>query len=377
MSTPTSNGDAERDELVARALGTITVPDHKPGFWDRIDEALREQEPPGPELVVVPPVSVFDDGPDSDEPAPPVAEPVLHEVTLEELSPAEASPREPASRRWGRRTARALLAVAAVVAVAVAGVLVARRDDTGPDLSSQTVPTGSAPDGAGSSDGGAPPEGGNAPNLPTDLAPEQQVVVDFVDALGRGDIDAAAALLGPRSEEYLVSQSGSVESFLTEAAEGFGAWSASTDREVWTVEGLSVVVLEGTVSPEGMTEYRRQAFPVVYATSAKAWFVDPWAFDPAIEDQRIEFVEPAPALDGSLVITPGVDLQVAVAGPGTVSFSVDGDTPTVIPTTSGTSGDVASWRVPSEVADDATLVVIYQSESAATFTAIALPVTDS
>ena len=55
----------------------------------------------------------------------------------------------------------------------------------------------------------------------------------------------------------------------------------STDRTRGTIalpNGDSVVVLLGIVDQEGERHQRSDAFPVVKAESAGAWFVEPWAF---------------------------------------------------------------------------------------------------
>src|SRR5690606_33729673 len=127
----------------------------------------------------------------------------------------------------------------------------------------------------------------------------------FVDALGAGDLDTAADLLGPRSEEYVVATAGSVARFFSSGVtEGYGAWATSTDRTARVVdvnpdpevEDL-VVVLRGNRMPDGTPEARVDAFPVVYAESAKTWFVDLWAFDPDVGG-RIELVTPRLDDDG-------------------------------------------------------------------------------
>jgi hypothetical protein len=358
MSATTPHGDPERDVLVARALAGVRAPEHGPGFWDRLEDEMRRREPEAPAVPALAAVSVF-----APEPPP---EPEVQDIVLD-VTPAH----ERATRRWGRRAGRALLAVAAVAVVAVAGVLVAQRDDAGPDLSDETLPTASVPDGSATTAPTAP-----ATSTPQDeIGPAEQVVLDFVDALGRGDIDAAAALIGPRSEAYLTAQSGSVDAFLQEATEGFGAWSASTDRTVTSVDagGTTVVVLEGTVEQEGATDHRIDAFPVVHAESADAWFVDAWAFDPAIEDQRLEIVSPPSRPDGSVVLAPGDVVQVAVAVPGSVYFSLDG-APAIDVATSGPAQPVATWQLPDDARDGARVIVAYRSESGSIFTALALAV---
>jgi hypothetical protein len=406
-----SRDDLGRDPVVTRALATIPVPDHAPDFWDRLDVALRAQDPEpeaeaetpdplvapeadaeaemdaaaeaeapdaaaeAPELVVVPATaaSVF-----ADDTAPGAApgtgaEPVVADVELD-AAPVTV----PAARRWGGRVARALVAAAAVVAVAVVGVLVARRDDTGPDLSDRTVPT--VDGGTGTTT--APPD-----VTPADETPQGRAVVGFVDALGRGDIDAAAALLGPRSDAFLVAQSGSVDAFLREATEGLGAWSASPDRTVSLIEdagGASVVVLEGTVSPEGMTEHRRWAVPVVHAESADAWFVDPWAFDPGIEDQRFDYT-PAPGPGQPLVLHPGDEFEVTIPVAGGFWAYLDGRL--VGDESSSSSAESASGEVsvsssiagtiPDDARDGATLVIVFASDSGTTYLAEAIAANSS
>jgi hypothetical protein len=339
-------GPIERDPLVADALAAIEVPDHAPGFWERLQAATA------PEARDAATATVF-----LDEPAEVAAVP---DGMLEPEEPSESW-----RRRWARGAARVLVAAAAVAVFAGAGVVLARDDgDVGPDLSDQTTATTLV--------------GDTTTTAAPGLVPEEQVVVDFVDALGRGDLDSAAALLGPRSEQHLVAQSGSVDAFLGEAAEGYGAWSTSTDRQVTLVDGIDVVLLEGTVSVEGTAEYRRLAIPVVYAESAEAWFVDPWAFDPAVEDQRFDYLMPDAGPFG-LVLKPDDELEVAFPTAGVVHFSLDGAAPTQVDTVSmkGLSSvdrNVASWTVPEDAPDGSTVVVAFQADSGATFVAQALPV---
>ena len=110
-------------------------------------------------------------------------------------------------------------------------------------------------------------------------------------SLGRGEFDAAAAVLGPLSEHYAETTYGSVEEFLRVAQEGYGTWEASTDRATTMVEirpGEVVVVVRGTVQVEGNVEHRTDAFPARYAESAGAWFVEPWAIEPESTDTVIE-----------------------------------------------------------------------------------------
>jgi hypothetical protein len=368
-------GPIERDPLVADALGAIEVPDHAPGFWERLDaatapEALDVTAPEAPDVTA--PEAPDVTAPEAPDVTAPEAPDVTATVFLDE--PAEVAPTavpdvmlepEAASeswrRRWARGAARVLVAAAAVAVFVGAGVVLARDvGDVGPDLSDRTTATTEL--------GSTTTTTAAAPGL----VPEEQVVVDFVDALGRGDIDRAAALLGPRSEQYLVAQNGSVDAFLGEAAEGYGAWSTSTDRNVTLVDGIDVVLLEGTVSVEGSSEYRRLAIPVAHAVSADAWFVDPWAFDPQVDDQRFDFRSP-PAGPFGLVLAPGDDLEVSFPAKGTIWISLGGEVASDF-SASGAGGSFTRWTVPTDAADGSTVVVAFQADSGATFIAQALSV---
>jgi hypothetical protein len=352
-------GPIERDPLVAGALGAIEVPDHAPNFWERLEAATAPEAPDvtapeAPEAATAPeapdvPSTVFLDEPAEDAPT------AMPDVMLEREAPSESW-----RRRWARGAARVLVVAAAVAVFLGAGVVLARDvGDVGPDLSDQTTATTEL--GNTTTTAAAP-----------GLVPEEQVVLDFVDALGRGDIDRAAALLGPRSERYLVAQSGSVDAFLGEAAERYGAWSTSTDRHVTLVDGIDVVLLEGTVSVEGSSEYRRLAIPVAHAESADAWFVDPWAFDPEVDDQRFDFRSP-PAGPFGLVLAPGDDLEVSFPAKGTIWISLGGEVASDI-SAGGAGGSFTTWTVPTDAVDGSTVVVAFQADSGASFIAQALPV---
>src|SRR5690606_34095768 len=143
----------------------------------------------------------------------------------------------------------------------------------------------------------------------------------FVDALGAGDLDAAASFLGMWSEQTAVATHGSVEAFLRDGVtEGHGSWAASPDRQVDVIPirpGDAVVVLQGTVRPEGNEEHRVAAFPARHAESADAWFVEPWATgqdDPAI--RLLDGVSPQPDPDGVRAIGSGRPLEVTVPAAG-------------------------------------------------------------
>ncbi len=156
------------------------------------------------------------------------------------------------------------------------------------------------------------------------------MVTDFLDALGRGDVEAAASKVGPVSSER-ADMAGGLDSMLHAATEGHGAWADATGRVVTPIgvaPGVAVVVLEGTLQVEGSTEHRVAAFPARKAESADAWFVDPWAYDLASgAPLRIE----SPAIDEEewATVPSGAsrDVTVGAASAGTVWASFDGRRP--------------------------------------------------
>lgn len=268
----------DRDPVVARALASVQPPAHRADFWQRLDRSLAQTAALGPAPTSAEPES----------PAPPVtpvplALPGRDDTTVVELhrttgddGGGDAGHDRPA-RRTVRFPIRLLASAAVIVAVVAAGVLVAGRgsDEGGPDLST-AGPTNTAADGAGEEiapETTTPPE--TAPADPRSTP--RSVVLSFVDALGTGDFELAKTLLGPRSEQTMIERFGSVDAYLHEASEGYGAWAASEDRTVEVVElreGEAVVVLRGTIRPEGMEEHRVTAFPARRAESVgDYWFI--------------------------------------------------------------------------------------------------------
>lgn len=222
------------DPVVARALRELPVPDHRPGFWSDLDERLRAEEP---------------------------APPADQRVSTSELPAVSVLRPEPAAASPARRLR--FLAAAAVLALAVltAG-LVLRGDDTdgGRDLAATTTTTATSP---------APAE-----------ATAATAVLDWVQALGAGDLDAAAALLGPASVRHLEATGSDPMVYVGVAAEGYGAWGAVGDLTATVIEipeAGAVVVLAGNYEAEGTPDpYRVDAIPVVEVEPGR-WLVDPVA----------------------------------------------------------------------------------------------------
>jgi hypothetical protein len=194
----------DRDLVVARAISHVRAPDRAADFWARLEGRLRtdplELNEPLPEC-------------------PPVID-------------LGASPERPTRR------GRYILAAAAAVVVATSAILIAGRES--PIDVSNAPASGTATTSVPAEDPVTPP--GSA-----------EAVLAFLDALGTGDFSGAAARLGPRSEAYLDATTGSVDGFLRQAEEGFGAWAAVADRETRIVEIRpgEVVVVERHAQSRG------------------------------------------------------------------------------------------------------------------------------
>jgi hypothetical protein len=163
-----------------------------------------------------------------------------------------------------------------------------------------------------------------------DLDEAKRVVTAFVDSLGKGDLDGAAATVGPISEQQ-AEAAGGLRSMLQQSTEGHGAWIGATDRTVTAIgidHGLVVVVLEGTLQVEGSTEHRVAAFPVRRAESAKVWFVEPWAHEIA---QTPPLLVRSPSVDpldyAKAELDEPVDVRVETALVGSIWFSFDDGAP--------------------------------------------------
>lgn len=319
--------ELDRDPVVVRALQRVEVLEHAPDFWERLSSRLATLDAPAAPTT-------HDDDADGAGAADAESIPV---VALERERRSV-----PSRRGW-------LLAVAAVL-VLVLGVaaLVATDDDdrvrVGPAAGPGSTSTTQA-----------------SPRDPKGLPRSATVVLEFLEALANGDVAGAAMRMGPRSEAYIEATTGSVEDFLRQAAEGYGAWAAAADRSITTIEvrpGDVVVVLSGTITVEGAAERRHDAFPVRYAESAGAWFVEPWAFDRATGG-RIQWLTPTGA-------GPHDEIRIAAPAEGTAWLSIDGATP--VQATVG--GDrTATWALPEPLRGPHLLVVAFVND--ATFAALA------
>ncbi|CAN5733135.1 hypothetical protein BH20ACT2_BH20ACT2_15280 [soil metagenome] len=347
----------DQDPIVARALRDVPVPDHEPGFWDRVDARLAEVEPGQGE-------------PDGPATGPASGDP----LDTGELPTVVALP----SGAGRRPVPTRVLAAAAVVAVlALAVGLVSRFGGETRNVQStdQATTTLSEPAGPSTSDPSEPPPPADGVGASTPTA----AVEGWLDSVGRGDVDAAVALTGPRTTAYWEAQTGEgVDGYVRQSAEGFGAWAASPDRsttlfDLGSVEGarIAVVVVSGTRSSEGTTEFRTDAIPAVQGSDG-SWLAEPAAFEPATGG-RIELISPTPAPGGGLNgLPPDGTVGAAAPGDGTFFFVVDEGPAEAVagPTGVGAVRLSAVWDPPGELASGSHLLVIAYVDGA-TVTAFA------
>jgi hypothetical protein len=315
--------DLERDPVVARALRDVRVPDHLPGFWERLDERLEAAD----RLFVV------DDEPgDPSEPVP-AADRRLTTSELPSVAMLRPDPGVPREQRLRFLAAAVVLAV-----VAIGTGLVLRGDDAGPDEGGAEYADqpSDAPDSARVEpvvpDPQPPPAiEPFATTVPAAMragATPEDAVLLWVDALGSGQLDQARYLMGGLSGEYLRDAADGMDAYLREASEGYGAWVTSADRQVQSLEvpdAGAVVVLTGTRQAEGALEYAVHAVPVVEA-EAGGWYVEPMAFSPQVGG-RLELLVPTPqpGVGGLSGEPPDVVVEATSLDPqATYWFSVDG-----------------------------------------------------
>jgi hypothetical protein len=281
----------EPDPVVAAALRAVEVPDHAPGFWERLDEALDRA----------------------------------------------ATPRARARRRGRRLAAAAALTALVVLAAAFA----ARRPASGPVVGTE----GTSP---------RPPTSAPSPVPPDVERAAAAAATGFIDALARLDTDGARALLGPRSVAFGRRQ-GSLDGLLppgsstlagarslhptgstpiagtAAAAMDTAAWAAWAEAEGRRVEvivssptpaGLrtlpgqelpgpeaTFVVLTGSRVVDGRRDERPSVLPVV--ADGGRWLAEPWALR-SPEDAAA--VEPA-SDDGTVAARPDGFVVVGTGDP--------------------------------------------------------------
>ncbi len=201
-------------------------------------------------------------------------------------------------------------------------------------------------------------------------------VLDWIDALGRGDVKTAAALVGPKSRRYIESLGGNVEGFMVESQEGWGGWAQSADRQTTEVElgvvdnaPAAIVVISGTSQGEGADGFRTEAVPAVRIDGG-GWVVEPTALR-SDTDGRLEMIAPTRRSDGRLgaMRSDGV-VSASAPGAGDFYFSLE-DQPTVRMGGERIDGGVqATWDPAGELPAHRHLLVVAYADGD-TLTAVA------
>lgn len=378
---PESHDPGAQDDVIARALHSLPIPDHRRTFWADLDAAIAEPSVPKAEVAAA-------------------ADPTVHRLDTGELPSVTALDPE---RHRRRRRSPILAAAAAVVilAGAVGAVLVIGGDGDGGDDDSEFA------DGPRDTTGSprSEPFGSETTALATTTsitsptsstlfaaAPDTAAaaVEGWLGALGAGDGATAMSLTGPRSLAYIEATNGDVDAFFADTglAEGYGAWSGAPDLEVseiplGAVEAfggeVAVVVVSGTNPGEGREGPSIDVFPVVNA--GDGWKLELYAFDPSVEDaQVIVQIPSAPQGESGLgSMTGDQAVEVIVPTPGRVLFRIDDGEPVVRETsTVGTGAGTqpyARFDPPGTlIAGDHDLVVVGVGDNG-TFAYVAGPVT--
>lgn len=289
----TGVGGRDRDAALGRSLRALDVPEHRPGFWDELDESLALGSNAGPGSSPAPRVGLV----------PPV----------------------------GRRRRRLLVPAAGAVALGsvLTAALLARP--------STTVQVRQAPPAATAATA-AP-----APTPTADPSAPEQVAREWVRAVGAGDFERAWALTAPQSQAAV----GGFEEFAGDApelTERWGEWGAPEVRASATGRVASSASSAG--APAGASELAvvalergdGRAEAVVLRSDAGGTRVEPF-LDVAQATFR---PEPGSRIDAA----QPVELELSVQ-PDTVTVLVDGrevPSPTPVPTGVGTS--VVSFVLP-------------------------------
>jgi hypothetical protein len=287
-----SPDDIERDDLVARALGSLPVPEHQPDFWERVDGAFETID--------------HDGGREQTQIRAPGAP---GSTEIHDLDAARHSHHRRA--RFGRRYQ--MLSAAAAVAVVIAGVGVLNNSsgngkDDAPLAAAQPRRTDIPL---------------TDPEPPATTSAPVKAVQAWSKAIDEGNADKAWALMGSDSQAYLTAQGG-WEQMVAEMSEGSHAAWSRTPGVLWDSLDLDpaavVVTVSGTLLLEGTQEYRTTAYPTVETDGG--WKVEAFAFGPG--DTDADFLTPAPGENGLGGVGPDVVIEVHVIPNNEVWVSIDG-----------------------------------------------------
>lgn len=366
----------ERDERIARALHELPIPDHGPDFWVALDRRLDAAKEPA--AVTAAAARILDDPP-------------VHRLDTSELPTVASLSGERRARR-SRRSPVLAVAAAVVLVVAAAGIVtyaLGGDDDDGGGSEFADQPTdtaGDSPTTTLSESAGTSFAATSTTLAATGTA--SGTVVAWLTAIGEGEIEAAAALVGPVSTAYITATMDGVDAYLTEAQEGFGAWPGAPDANYDEIAlgpvvpggaELSIVVVTGSNPGEGRDGPTTDAFPVVNA--GDGWKVEPLAYSPD-RDTNIPIIQSPPSdRDGQGLGTmdAAAAIEVIVPASGVVVFRIDDDEPFTRDTTGVGANDdpYARFDPAGELSNGSHQLVVVGIGGDGTITAFAGPFTVS
>jgi hypothetical protein len=309
-STGAGRGDG-RDELIARALGSIPVPDYEDDFWGRLDSRLTAD---GLASHLTPPMAADVEAADVEAAA------LDADDLVDTLRPGER-----------RRGVLVLAAAAAVVLVVVAVSL--RRDGSNDVTTASERTTALANTSTSTPPGGTvvrrtpgvsngPVQVGRSGSLDT----PQDAFATWADAIHVGKTDAAMAVTGPLTVAYGAALQVSADDQVKGWGEVWGSWAEPAGRQIDIVElgdtaghRVVAVVLQHPSTLADRT-HRYDALPLVQYDDG--WKVEPAAF-PTSSDGRIEMVSPAPGARGLDDLPAGVPVKVHSTLTGSYVVSLD------------------------------------------------------
>lgn len=179
-----------------------------------------------------------------------------------------------------------------ILAVFVVALMLTACGDNGPASPSSSPPS-TAP-ATTTTTGSAPST--TAPAAPADLqAAAERGFEEWVGMLAEGDHQGAWEAMAPTSQAA-VGEVLFFDSLVYEMAEGWGSWSAAEDvayRLETDENGRTLLWVSGTISPEGMTETREVAVPIVESSSGI--LVSPFEEFGNVADAVEEELQGAPA----------------------------------------------------------------------------------
>lgn len=332
--------DLSRDEVVARALDAVAVPDYEPGFWDRLEARLSAEGFPGlgvgsleepavpdevPAALTLAGLGPIGPGPEPEAPASVPVEPPAAVVVPLEVTPVPAAlaAAAPAARRRGL----ALLGAAAAVAAAV---LTLQLVDGAPQDPLETAaPGGSAEPSFAAPGGGSSSPDGSGTGAAELAQPDDRDPLDDTTGRSGGDdhpIPGTAVGSSPRAGTA-AGPGGTGSTALTARAPLPEAATPQQAFATWAT-ALEEGDVDAALAVTGPRTRRRHGTSGSLAAVAQAWAADYAAWGDG-SGGRVEEIEAGSsgespvvvlvlrdALDGDGPITGRLDLPVVLTADG-------------------------------------------------------------